>query len=108
MSDKDFYELTISDLEGLPPEVLSELSTFHGSAAKKEEMIIASFMKSTMSIDHILISYWKETGKILKRDRMNQRLYRMVLKGILETVPRKKGVYRLTTKGMSNTNNKVE
>ncbi len=87
------YSLFPNDLEGLPKELLNELSI---SDADKEEFVILEIIEKnggTMSLDQILIQYYKSSGKIIKRAPMTNRLYRMGQKGIIFSLPGKKGIY---------------
>ena len=90
-------QLTLSlrpeDLDGLPDELVAELSI---TSADKAEFLIASLMKEAggvMSLDQVLVSYYKSTGEIVKRAAMTNRMYRMAQKGLVHSVPEKKGIY---------------
>lgn len=85
--------LTPEDIEGLPEELVKELSI---SDADKLEFQIISLINQAggiLSLDRILIGLFKATGEIHKRNIMTSKLYRMVQKDLLFTVPPKKGVY---------------
>ena len=85
--------LTPKDIEGLPEELLAELSV---SASDKTEFLILSMIEAAgglLSLDHILVGVFRETAEISKRTAMTNRLYRMVQKGLVYSVPGKKGVY---------------
>ncbi len=90
------FSLTPRDLEGLPQELLEELSV--SNPADKAEFAIMKLMEEKgriMSLDQILIGIYRETGEVTKRQAMTSRLYRMINKGVLFSVPSKKGVYSL-------------
>jgi len=85
--------LSWDEIEGLPEELLSELSIsqsdkfdFHIVAAVDEAGGIAS-------LDRLLVSLFKSTGEIIKREKLNSRIYRLIQKDMLYSVPGKKGVY---------------
>lgn len=85
--------LSPDDLDGLPDELLAELSI---SKADKSEFLVADLVRNhqgIMSLDQILIEYFKATNEVMKRTTMTNRLYRMVQKGLLYSVPGKKGIY---------------
>lgn len=85
--------LSLEDLEGLPEELVNELSV---SDADKTEFAIVNLINENggiLSMDRILIGMYKKTGEIIKRQNMTSRLYRMSQKGLIYSVPNKKGFY---------------
>jgi hypothetical protein len=89
-------QLLPQDLEGLPSELLEELSV--QSVDKLEMAIFAAFNDAggTMSLDRILINIYRKTGEVHKRTAITAKLYRMIQKGILYSVPSRKGWYSLS------------
>lgn len=87
--------LTLSweEIEGLPPEVLQELSI--SDADKTEFNIISAIraMGGVVSLDRLIVYLWKNTKELHKRTQLNQKLYRMTQKEAIYSVPGKKGVY---------------
>ena len=93
VSVKQSLALSPKDLEGLPEELLKELIL---SDADKAEFTISNLIEEVggvISLDKLLIAYYKKTGDILKRSAMTSRLYRMAIKGMTFNVPGKKGYY---------------
>jgi hypothetical protein len=85
--------LSLEDIEGLPEELVNELSV---SDADKTEFAIVNIINENggiLSLDKILIAIFKKTGEIIKRANMTSRLYRMSQKGLVFGVPNKKGFY---------------
>ncbi len=85
--------LTLEDVEGLPSELMQELSI---SDSDKLDFAIESIMNEAggvLSLDKILIGLWKKTGEIHKRGNLTSRLYRMRQKGTIHAVPNKSGYY---------------
>lgn len=85
--------LTPEDIEGLPDDVLKELSI---SDADKTEFAILGLMEEAggiMSLDHLIIGLFKKTGEKHKRQTLTSRLYRMAQKEQVFSVPSRKGVY---------------
>lgn len=83
----------IKELEGLPEELLNELSI---SDADKVEFTIQQIIDDNggvISLDRLLVDMFKKTGKIYKRNALTSKLYRMSNKGMVFSVPNKKGVY---------------
>ncbi|ODA67519.1 hypothetical protein A7A08_01553 [Methyloligella halotolerans] len=85
--------LSWDEIEGLPEELLSELNI---TESDKTEFNIASIVEEAggvISLDRLLVEYYRLTGEVMKRSQMNNRLYRMGLKGLIYSVPSRKGVY---------------
>jgi len=86
--------LTPKDLEGLPPELIAQLST-------KVDDVESNILKiledngGTASLDHMLIGIYKISQEILQRNKLNSKVYRMINKGLIEGVDGKKAVYRI-------------
>ena len=104
------YSLNLlpEDLEGLPAELMDQLSI---TSADKAEFLILSLMENAggiMSLDQILVQYYKETKEVIKRTAMTNRMYRMVQKGLAFSVPHKKGVYSTTELDVKEVSNEQE
>ena len=87
--------LSWEEIDGLPPELLEELSI---SESDKTEFNISSLITELggfASLDRLLVALFRQSGEITKRAALNQRLYRMVQKEMIYSVPGKKGVYSI-------------
>jgi hypothetical protein len=85
--------LTLDDIEGLPNELMQELSI---SDADKLEFSIVSIITEAggiLSLDKILVGLFRKTREIYKRNVLTSRLYRMRQKGVIFNVPNKPGCY---------------
>lgn len=85
--------LTPSDIDGLPADLIEELSI---TGSDKMEFSIVTMMDEAggmMSLDQILVGLFRQTGEVHKRTAMTNRMYRMIQKGLIYSVPNKKGVY---------------
>lgn len=85
--------LSWEEIEGLPPEVMEELSI---SDSDRVEFNIAAgvvALGGVASLDRIIVHLWKEFSEVHKRTTLNQRLYRMTQKEMIYSVPGRKGVY---------------
>jgi hypothetical protein len=85
--------LTPQDIEGLPDEVLKELSISEGD---KTEFAILGLIEEAggiLSLDRLIVGMWRKTGEAHKRAALTSRLYRMAQKDLVYNVPTKKGVY---------------
>jgi hypothetical protein len=85
--------LSFEDIEGLPDELLQELGFSDGDKMDFTIHRTINELGGVTSIDRLLVTIYKETGEIIKRSNVNQRLYRMAQRGALFPVPGKKGVY---------------
>lgn len=93
LSQKGAMPLSPDDIDGLPDELIKELSI---SEADKTEFAIVALINDAggiLSLDRILIGVFKNTGEIFKRTAMTSKLYRMSQKGLVYGVPNKKGWY---------------
>jgi hypothetical protein len=94
-SSLENLEIGPKDLEGLPAELIEQLSI---SESDREEFQILGLLQAhggTMSLDQLLIAIYRKSKEILERSKLNQRLYRMASKSILFSVPGRKGIYTI-------------
>lgn len=85
--------LTWEEVEGLPDELLEELSI---SDSDKSDFNIISLINEcggVASLDRLLVAIYQQSGEVMKRLTLNSRLYRMVGKELIFSVPGKKGIY---------------
>jgi hypothetical protein len=88
--------LTQDDLVGLPKELLEQLNI---SDADRADAIIVELINAaggTLLLDKILIGLYKATGQVHQRNQVISRVYRLGKKGMVFSVPRKKGLYTTT------------
>lgn len=81
------------ELDGLPEEVLAELSE---AARDKLDIQILDIIKANdgfITLDQLVVRMFKQYGEVFKRANLNGRLYRMVQSKLLFAVPGKKGAY---------------
>ncbi|APG61807.1 hypothetical protein LPB140_02000 [Sphingorhabdus lutea] len=85
----------IGNINDLPDDLLSELNI--GKPDREEEMLFAALrsLDGIGNIDEIMVAVFRRDGQILKRKLVSNKLYRMSRAGKIESVPKKKGVYRL-------------
>jgi hypothetical protein len=77
----------------LPPELLKQLSS-RATRGKTDPLVkIINEHGGTATLDDILISLYRETGEISRRNIIANRLYRLAKQGLVSTVPDRKGVY---------------
>jgi hypothetical protein len=87
--------ISFDELEGLPPELMQELSVSDGDRADFTILKIIESLGGVASLDRILVGLYKETGEIMKRAALTSKIYRMSQKGLVFSVPSKKGVYSI-------------
>lgn len=85
--------LTPHDIDGLPEELIQELSISEADMADFGILSVVDEAGGILSLDKILIALFKKNGEICKRTAINSRIYRMIQKGLMFPVPSKKGVY---------------
>lgn len=88
-------ELLPEDLEGLPEELVAELSI---TDSDQQELDILKLMEAeggTISLDLLLVRWYQSKKQVMKRKPITSRLYRMQQKGRVFAVGGTKGVYSL-------------
>ena len=91
----DGLALTPEDVEGLPPELVRELSI---SDTDKLEFTVLGILREgggVLNLDRILIALYRKTGEVFKRNTTTSKLYRMIQKGLIFPVSGRKGVYSI-------------
>jgi hypothetical protein len=86
--------LSLEEVEGLPEDLVKELSS--AAVLDKGDSMVLQIMKDyggIISLDRLLIDLYKKTGEINKRTTLTSRLYRMTQRGLVFSVPSKKGFY---------------
>ncbi|MGD8327688.1 MAG: hypothetical protein PVF65_12305, partial [Sphingomonadales bacterium] len=81
------------EVEGLPEELLTELSLSESDKIDYTILSLVSELGGVATLDRLLVSLYQETKEIFKRATLNARIYRLIQKGLLHSVPGKKGVY---------------
>lgn len=94
--DSSLTALTPADLAGLPPELLAELNLSESDSQDLAILNMIGEAGGVMSLDKLIIALYRKTKEVHKRAKLTSRLYRMVQREVLFTVPKKKAVY--TTK----------
>ncbi len=88
-------ELLPEDLEGLPPELIAELSISDGDQQEIDIMKLIEAEGGTISLDLLLVRWYRAKKSIIKRKALTSRLYRMQQKGRIFSVEGAKGIYTL-------------
>lgn len=85
--------LIAEEIEGLPSELLEELSISESDKVEFRIVSLINEMGGVASLDRLLVAIYRKTGEVMKRTALNQRLYRMAQKEMIFSVPGKKGIY---------------
>lgn len=88
-------ESRIGDIDNLPEELVSQLKIPRPDVEEKCLVEVIQEFDGVANIDEILVGYFRATDKILNREQLSRKLYRMSQKGLIRTVPKKRGVYEL-------------
>ena len=83
------------DMSDLPDELKNQLQA--GRVGELEQEVIAvldELYGGVANVDEILVGLYRKQEKIHPRQYIANKLYRMVSAGQIESVPKKKGVYR--------------
>lgn len=85
--------LSYDDVKDLPEELIKELTL---SDADKIEFIIQDVVSECGGIadlNQILVGLYRKTKEVYKRNTITSRLYRMMQRDLIFSVPNRKGVY---------------
>jgi hypothetical protein len=85
------YTLTPRDMAGLPEDLIAQLSDLDQTEIEILELI--DMAGGTLVLDKIIAGLFHLTGKSYQRQQMTAKLYRMSKKGLIYSVPKKKGLY---------------
>jgi hypothetical protein len=89
----DPLTLTADDIAGLPQELLEQLNISEGDKLDAAIIEIINAAGGVLLLDKILIGLYKRTAEVYQRAQIISRIYRMSRKGMVRSVPRRKGVY---------------
>ena len=84
------------DLSDLPAELLSELTLTKSDELEDQITTIVNAAGGEADIDTILIYLFRRFEVVQTRRFIQNKLWRMPQKGLLHSVPRRKGVYSVT------------
>ncbi|WP_293371560.1 hypothetical protein [Nevskia sp.] len=86
--------ITPAHLKGLPKELIAQLSISETDRFESNvSQLVSSAVGQTMLLDNILIGLYHINGEQHPRSQLANKLYRMCKKGLLFSVPAKKGLY---------------
>ncbi|HWA91657.1 MAG TPA: hypothetical protein VG889_16580 [Rhizomicrobium sp.] len=83
------------DLSDLPPELLSELSASHGDVLERQILSAIEALGGSADLDRLLIALYRRFSVVQKRRFLQNKLWRMVRKGLVQKTKSDRGVFRL-------------
>jgi len=93
---KSATSLSWGEIEGLPNELMDELNISESDKSEFNLIALIEELGGVASLDRLLVEIYKKTETVTKRTNLNARLYRMVQKELIYSIPGKKGVYSTT------------
>jgi hypothetical protein len=91
----DAIQLVPHDLEGLPEELKRELAISEAEQFDLDVLKVIEQAGGKISLDVLLVRWYREKGEVVKRRTMTNRIYRLLNKKRLYSTPGRKGVYQL-------------
>jgi len=85
------------ETDDLPSELLAQLSPKNRKMEQRQNRLtyLMEQRNGVISVDHLLLGWYRQHGEIVKRTRMVQWMHILVRKGVVELTPGKHGVYKL-------------
>lgn len=83
------------DLADLPEELLAELSLPQADEIETQLHAVIVALDGTADLDKILVGLYRRFGVVQKRRFLQNKLYRMSGKGLIHSVPKRRGVYTI-------------
>lgn len=86
----------IGDTDDLPEKLKAQLRAPNATALEKQILDIVKELGGACTVDEVMVSLWRK-HKVMTEDRraLANRLYRMTVKGQLDSVRGRKGVFAL-------------
>src|SRR5262249_51890154 len=82
-------------LDELPEALRSQLQAAKMGQLEQDVItVLRDQFDGAANVDEILVGLYRQTGDILQRPYLSNKLYRMAQAGQIISVPRRKGVYR--------------
>jgi hypothetical protein len=93
----DEFSISQEELQGLPPELLNELSKKgRAGGLPSEDQLLIDIIEDNGGVavlDKILIAIYRRTGEVAKRSQVNARLYRLTKRGLVFDHPSTQGAF---------------
>ena len=92
-------EIGVTGLSDLPAELLSELSASQVDVLERQILAVLEALGGGGDLDEILIGLYRKFGVVQKRRFLQNKLWRMVRKGLTKKPKGARGLFRLATPG---------
>lgn len=83
----------LGDLSDLPPELLSEINAVRSDSLEDQLVTVINSYGGTADLDQILVGLYRKFDVVQTRRFIQNKLWRMIQKGFMRSIPNKKGVY---------------
>jgi hypothetical protein len=89
----------VGNTDDLPKEILEQLSSVQLDALESKILaVLKEKYGGAANLDEVIVGLYREYKYVSGNRRdINNKLYRMMKKGILSSVPKKKGAYKVAT-----------
>jgi len=102
MSDKE-EDFMLSDVgkrmgsvSDLPKELRDQLSSSYVDELEERILVVlGQYYGGIANLDEILVGLYRAFDEVYERKFVNGKLYRMSKRGMVESVPQRKGIYRI-------------
>jgi hypothetical protein len=81
------------DLSDLPPELMKELTGIKVDELEEQIFTVVKAGGAEVDLDQVLIELFRRFGSIQTRKYLQNKLWRMAQKGLVFSVPNRKGLY---------------
>jgi hypothetical protein len=89
--------IDLTDLSGLPEELLKELSFSDADMLERQVITVLEALGGSGDLDQILIGLYRKFQVVQKRRFLQNKLWRMVRKGQVQKPGGARGIFRLDT-----------
>jgi hypothetical protein len=87
--------LDAADLADLPPALIAELSGPKTDALEDQILAIVQAAGGAVELNRLLVELYRRHGQVHARKAINNKCYRMALKGLIHPVAGQRGAYTL-------------
>jgi hypothetical protein len=84
-----------ADLSDLPPALLAQLSGARTDPLEEQILAVIRAADGAVTLDRLLIALYRRHGQVHARKALNNKAYRMALKGLIHPVSGRRGAYSL-------------
>ena len=85
----------IGNMADLPEELRKQLQVAKVDDLHVQVIDSLEQLDGVANLDEVLVALYRASGKVYNRAYLSNKMYRMAQAGAIESVPKKKGVYRL-------------